>query len=83
MAENQKQGVYTVFADGGEVCSGSAHLVAFVGAALGAMNREVVIQLPSGEWVEVVRGDAAKGQPVSMEEIEIYLAAQETSTHSD
>ena len=83
MSENQKQGPYKVFADGREVCSGSAHLVAFISAALVAKNREIVVQLPSGEWVEVARGDAANVGFVSCEEIETYLTDQETSPHSD
>ena len=83
MSENQMQGVYTVFADGREVCSGSVHLVAFIGAALVAKNREIVIRLPDGEWVEVADGDAANVESVSTEEIEAYLAAQATSAQGD
>ena len=83
MTENQEQEMYTVFADGREVCSGSAHLVAFVGAGLAARKRETVIRLPGGEFVELVHRDEADVEFASVEEIETYLRAQETSAHSE
>lgn len=83
MTNKRKQESHKLFADGREVCSESARLMAFIGAALSKKKRWIAIRLPDGEFVGADDGDATTAEPVSEQQIETYLASREAAADGD